>query len=495
MPLPTESQTPWPPKAVVKLQRDIDEASAWYSGDSTALSKFYAPAGVQPSGWQRFWARHRTDDAGRDRQRLHVPAAADVAATSADLLFGEAPTLTVAEADEKRAQDRLEELSELNGLPSVLLEGAELCAALGGIYLRPFWDPALADHPILTTVHADRAVPEFRFGQLVAVTFWRTVLEEPGGQVWRHLERHEPGVVLHGLYAGNAQTLGVQRKLGDHPDTAALAVDDDGVVRAPGGITGLLVRYVPNALPNRRHRGMPVGRADTAGTETLMDALDETWTSWMRDIRLGKMRILVEQEYLSRAGRGSGASFDADQEVFTPLNIGPSADSSRAASMTPVEFKLRVEEHQQTVAALFEQIARTAGYSPQSFGMQGDGGDQTATEVDARESRSERTTNRKQRYWRRPVEDVAEMLLVIDREVFSSGVEPVRPRLDYGETEHDPRRIAETIELLRRAGAVSIDTRVRMAQPHLGDEEVALEVERIRAEEGLTVADPTGGLP
>lgn len=494
---------PWPPKEWQPILRDIVEADAWWSGDEQRLAEFYGGAATQDATRRRrgvinrvkFWAR-RLDDLNTDRQRLHIPAAADIAATSADLLFGEAPTLTIAEAHEvnadaaaKAAEDRLVELLEVDGVASALLEAAEVCAALGGVYLRPVWAPELAGHPLLTVVHPDQAVPEFRYGRLAAVTFWRVVRHD-ANVVWRHLERHEPGVILHGLYAGSPELLGSPISLDASPETRGL----DETVRLPGGWATLGCRYVPNARPNRRHRRLPIGRADTQGVEALMDALDETWSAWMRDIRLAKHRIIVPGEFLDRNGRGGGASFDLDREVFSPLDMDPMSREKTGITLT--SFAIRAEEHAATAAELWARIVQTAGYSPQSFGMHGTGAvDRTATEVRADETRSLRTTSRKQAYWRQAVEDMAELMLVIDRDVFGSKVEPMRPRLDFPDGLPDnPREQAETVELLNRAQAVSTETKVRLAQPQLDEAEVQAEVARILAESGMTVTDPTGGV-
>jgi len=503
VPLPENPRNmPWPPKQWQPILRDIAEADAWYAGDEQRLAEFYGGAATQPQRRRggivnraKFWAR-RLDDAQTDRQRLHIPAAADIASTSADLLFGETPVLTITAAHEVKAdaaakatEDRLVELAMLDGFASTLLEGAEVCAALGGVYLRPVWDETIADHPMLTTVHADQAVPEFVYGRLSAVTFWR-VVHQDANVVWRHLERHEPGRILHGLYIGSPELLGSKTSLTASPETSRLA----DVVTLPGGWKTLGVRHVPNVRPNRRHRKQPIGRADTQGVESLMDALDETWSAWMRDIRLAKHRIIVPNQFLDRSGRGSGASFDVDREVFSPLDMDPA--SSEKAGITLTQFEIRAEEHAATASELWARIVQTAGYSPQSFGMHGTGTvDRTATEVRADETRSMRTTSRKQAYWRQAVEDMAELMLVIDREVFRSPVEPMRPRLDFLDGLPDnPRENAETVELLARAHAASTETLVRMAQPELDEAEVAAEVQRILAETGMTVEDPTGGV-
>lgn len=502
MPLPTDSETPWPPTWWQPAQTDMEENAAWYSGDPAALVKVYTRAdGTDPSARRsvadrlRFWA-------GKDDpevHRLHLPVAADVATAAADLLFGETPSLSIPDAHGKKAdteakatEDRLQELVEEDGVVSTLLEGAEISSGLSGVYLRPVWDPELAQRPILTTVNGDRAVPEFRYGILVAVTFWSVVLRE-GALVWRHLERHERGVILHGLYCGSERKLGTRRQLKALPATASLAGE---AIPLPAGLQNdITARYVPNVRPNRKHRGFPIGRADTAGAEGLMDALDRTWSSWMRDIDLGKLRIIVPDEFLHRTGRrGDGATFDQDQSVFSPLG-GMNPQTADKAGITPIEFKLRVEEHAATALALYEAIVRAAMYSPQTFGLHGDGSSSTATEVRARKDQSMTTTGKKQRYWQQGMGDIGMQMLIIDREVFGSKVDPMRPRLDFGDPMgSDIRETASALNLLNLAQAVSIETKVRMVNPELEETEVQAEVKRIKDEQGLgQVPDPTGG--
>lgn len=515
MPLPTNDRAAWPPPHAAAMLRDVTEAAAWYSGDEAALEAVYAAsAGVTSTGGRaRFWHR-RNRDGGKPRQRLHVPAAADVAATGADLLFGDAPTLiipeahaaadaagTVAPKEAQAVEDHLQAMIEEGSFAATILEGAEVAAALGGVYLRPVWGAPGMESAQLTIVHPDRAVPEWSFGRLSAVTFWR---ELPGGDdkaVWRHLERHEPGVILHGLYYGDRTTLGVRRPLDAHPDTEHLGANDEGAVPLPGDLAtrrAMLTRYVPNVRPNRRHRGTPVGRSDYQGCEPLMDALDETWSSWMRDLRLGQARLVVPREFLDRKGRGQGASFDLDAEVFTPLEMDPA--TMERAGITPVEFKLRVEEHARTALELFGLIVKNAGYAPQTFGIGGDGGGgQTATEVRAREGRSIRTTSRKQRYWNAALADVVELMLVIDVAEYGLKVAPMRPQVRFAELgESDVRDVASTLNLVKLAEAASTETRVRMLHPEWDDAQVEQEAAKIVAElNGPTgrFGDPTGGAP
>lgn len=502
MPLPDRDQQ-WPPTHCHAAQRLYDTWGAWYSGDTDRLAAVYGATsgfGMDLKGLDRpaqyrgglvgkvarwFWGTPVSAGQLRDA-KVHIPIAADIAETSADLLFGEPPQITV---DDGATQDRLAELIDELALPSYLLESAEVVAAYGGGYLRVSWDTDLADHPLVDTVPADAAAPEWWHGRLAAVTFWR-VLHVESEQVWRHLERHEPGRVFHGLYRGTTDRLGRAMPLPDHPDTAPFAemVDDEGGFAT--GVDGLLVVYVPNMRPHRVLRGSPLGRSDYQGVEPVMDALDEAWTSWMRDLRLAKARIVVPDAYLQSQGRGRGAYFDAEQEVYSSLSMLPKPDAS-GSMITQVQFNIRVAEHQQTTQELVEQIVRGAGYSAQTFGEQGEVA-MTATEAIGRERRSFTTRARKINYWRPALRTLVEILLQVDRVVFESKIQPGRPDVEWPDGVADnPESTARTLQMLQIAQAASVETRVRMLHPDWDSDAVENEVARIAVEFGVgVVADP-----
>jgi hypothetical protein len=510
MPLPERG--PWPPVHLALVYDRLASWSAWYGGDPEELAGFYGALTGQgfdstsrarilnhPSQYRRGgvlgtlarWWWGVPVPVGEKRTKLHVPVASDIASTSADLLFSEPPTLTV---EHQPTQDRLDELVD-DGVHATLLEAAEVGAALGGVYLRVCWDQELSDRPWLDAVHADAAVPEWRWRRLAAVTFWQT-LEEDGNTVVRHLERHEPGAILHGVYEGSPTELGRRVPLVEYPETEMLAeaVTDGDVIRTglPDRLTAV---YWPNRRPNRLWRAMPaavpLGRSDYAGAEPFMDALDETYSSWMRDIRLAKGRLIVPNTYLQSQGRGKGAVFNSEQEVYEGVDALPQTGGK--LEVTPSQFAIRVQEHMETAQHWLEQILRAAGYAVQTFGESREG-EATATEVRARERRSFITRDRKILYARPALQEAVETLLAVDREVFRTKVSPQRPDLKFGDTvSEDMRQLAETANLLTQAQAASIEVRVRMVHqgdPDWDDAKIAAEVQAIKDETAMSVPDP-----
>lgn len=428
---------------------------------------------------------------------------------SADLLFGQPPTITVADSDQDNAdavatQARLDVLLG-ERVHAQLYEAAETCAALGHAYLRAGWDLDIdPTAPITSVVDADAAFPTYRYGRLVDVTFVREWSDTNG--VLRHLELHEPGYVWHSAYLGTATRLGRPVPLSAHPQTAALEVDgmiaDD---QRPGAgvateITRLDVVGIRNArATNWRHipEARYLGRADIAGVEPVLDALDDTWSSLMRDVRHGRSRIHVPAHMLETAGRGRGATVDLDRELYVGLTAPPDGQ----LQLTATQFDIRDTQHLAVANALLERIAGGAGYDLQTLGMAGDVAI-TATESWAKQVRSQGTRRAKIRLARPELVAYAQIVVELDRARFKGNGNPdLVPEVMFPETvSESPAARAQTIANLRSAESISTPTAVEMLWPGWDDAAVKAEVERILAERGsapdpMSLFDPVPAPP
>ncbi|MBG0560717.1 phage portal protein [Actinoplanes aureus] len=508
MPIPTGGA--WPPPHLTPAYDAYRDWDAWYAGDPDGLRAVYSGRGprgqvLPPSQRVRsgqyaggllgavsrfLWGA--PPPAGQRDGRLHVPLPADLAATSANLLFSELPKIT---HEDKAIQERIERLEE-DGLTTLLLHAAEAASALGDVYLRPVVDEdVLPGRAFFATVHADGAIPLIRWGRLVEVTFWSTLLVDGDTHV-RLLEHHEvvggAGRIVYAVYEGTSTTLGRPVPLTEHADAAHLAdlVDEESAQATE--LDRLDVVRVPNAGPQRRWRTSgPLkyfGRSDFDGNEQFFDALDETWTDWMRDIRLARGRIIVPAYMLQSHGPGRGASFDMEQEIFTQLEMMPGQQSGPA--ITANQFAIRWQEHQATADAIEKVAMRHAGLSAQTLGE--DGGDvaMTATEAQARERQSFTTRGNRIGTWRPAIAELIELLLAVERARFRTGPEPDRPNVEFGDSvSESPETLARTLQLLEAAQAVSVDTKVRMLHPDWDDPQVREEVERIQ-NAGATATEP-----
>lgn len=433
---------------------------------------------------------------GEKRTRSHVPIASDIAQTSASLLFAKPPILK-STLDGKQAiinNAYFETLLD-DKLHSKLLEAAEMCSALGGVYLRVVWDRDIADAPWIMPVPADIAIPEFSYDKLAAVTFWRIIQQDDSTTV-RHLEKHVPSqnTILHGVYTGDETDLGEIVPLTDFPQTARFAGDlttGDAIYFPDQPFDASSVVYVPNMTPNRIWRDLgpqawPLGRSDYSGVENLMDNLDEVYTSWIRDVRLAKSRIIVPPEFLDNIGKGKGAVWEPERQVYTPLNM---LHDDKPNDLVMNQFAIRWQEHKETCHDLVNRIVQEAGYSPQTFGDYA-GNAPTATEINARERISMMTRGKKINYWRPALADIIYGLMTIERVYFgNTAIEPERPSVEFVDTvSPDISQLASTANALVQADAVSKQTLVQFVHPDWTPEQVNEEVTRMLQEIGSDIA-------
>lgn len=497
---------PWPPLVNRPALDEINTWATWYGGNPDRLSVEYAKLDarmtqtqrhVRPSqldggvvGWiaRSFWGT--PPSLGEPRAKLHMPLAADIATVSSDLLFSEPITV---KHEQTATMEKLVELLD-DTLQASLLESAEVCSGLGGVYLRAVWDrDKFPNGPWFSAIHADAGVPEWTYGRMSAVTLWRTLLQQDN-RVIRWLERHEPGSITHGVYEGTPDKLGRILPLTEMPETAGLAdVVQDGN-RIDTGTRLLTAVYVPNMRPNRLWHDQPanchLGRSDYASVEPTFDALDEVYSSWMRDLRLAKARLVVPGPYLESKGPGKGAAWDPEREIYEALNMLPGKESG--SQITLAQFAIRVEEHERTAQHLVKKAVGTAGYSGVSFGLDDDATAAiTATEVAARKDRSLSTRDKKIKYWRPGIRSILAVLADIGHVSFgwnTSGEKP--PEVIFPEAvQPDPEAVARTLQLLDAARSISIETKVIKANPERADDKpwVDAEVQRIKDENQIGV--------
>jgi hypothetical protein len=514
----------WPPAHCEQARPFYQEHGAWYSGDLGRLARVYGGAvrsdpvaqeffgaDTGTRSWpgaknllRTFW-HGKQPTPGQNTTKLHVPAAADVSRLSAAMLYAEPPAFTVPDVSRETTtpdglvvvnptQERLEEILDLGGAYPVLQAQAEQGSAYGGMFVRASVDTTISDVPLLDALIPDNAIPVFRRGRLAAVTFWREVRTD-GSKVWRHLERHEVegqgpaavGYVEHAVYLGTRERLGTRVPLNDGDEECqhfATLVDINS--RIVTGASVLDVDYLPNVRPHRMIRGSDLGRSDYQGNEGAMDALDETWSSLIRDMRNGKGRIFAPREYFQSGGAGRGASFDTEQEVFTLVN---KMGGDNPLQMDSVQFEIRVQQHLEVARGLWAEILKGVGLGQDSMG-EGEGGERTAKEVGKHGERASATRLEKIGYQLPGLRRLGLCLLQLDAVHYRTpGIVPSPVNVEFPDTAGvDAESNARTLQLLDAAGAVSTKTKVAMLHGDWTEQQIDDEVMLIDG--AKTVEDP-----
>ena len=488
----------WPPTELANITPKLTEYGAWYSNATQTLADLYSKQERRKGVIEklRTWFVGSKAGGQPDKATIHVSLAQEICRTAANLLYSEPANATIdaptgedgTETGTTAVQERLDIIAG-PGFEQTVVAAAEISAALGGVYLRATWDSTVKDHAFITKVDADAAWPEFTWGVLTGVTFWR-VVKTTNSTVWRHLEHHTTeagiGVIYHGLYQGTADNLGRTVPLTEQKATEDLPVDQDGKISTL--TPGLAVAYAPNITPSALWRDDPIGsnlgRSDLEGVEQKLDALDELYSSWLRDIRLGKGRLIVGASMLTDLGAGLGAGFDLDQTIFTPVKTAPSAASDSKMAIEKVQFDIRTEDFLKAIDHFRRIILAAAGYSPGTFGMMDDGGAVTATEVAARSALSYTTRKRKILGLKPALEAILSKALAVDAAVFpGKGAKPFPVLVSFPDgVQDDPAAVAAQNLNDYTSQSASTETRVRRANPDWDNDQVAEEVARIKGD-------------
>ncbi len=528
--------TPWPPPRLAVVLPKMREWSAWLGGDPVQLASVYggdagtaALRAIAPSKRtilsglrdRMFWGnRPQTTDQPAPH-RVHIPLAPDLATASATLMFGSPPTVTAPGDTSGVVAETMTHLIEERALWETCTSAFTVGAGLGGTYLRASWDPTIQGGAFLSYVDADQASPVFGpYGDLVEVTFHRVLEATSTHQVtvYRHFERHylstgetvwggvvQPvgtGLVEHTLWVGTHDNVGRQTTFDKHPDMfgfAAYPGAEPFRLTVTTGSPGLAVEYVKNKAEQLAWRHDPVGsrlgRSDFDQLEPSFDMHDRLWSYLAREFDLTKARAFVPSSLLRSLGPGAGASFDMDREFFTPLEIPPAMGATLDQQMSLSNFPIRVDEHINAIKEIQQSILRDAGYSARTFGEDENGSAMTATEVIDRNSRSGQTRNTKCNLAGPAIRRVLVKVMQINQTLLGVGQANTDDlTLTWPQSDTDtPQNRATTVEMLDRAGAISLWMKLTIAHPGVDQDDLLLEYRRIRAE-GMANPDQVGGV-
>lgn len=507
--------TAWPPAPWDTAYNQYRENEAWYLGDTDELEKIYRReqqeathvhrgtpmrGGVVGAASRMFWGR--PVPANQSRTRLHIPAPADLATMASDSVFAVSPEVQLPKAktegksasqlstDPSKQQQRLDLIANSDAAHAMYNTMGELKSVFGAAVITSVWDLEVADHVWLDSYAVDVVIPEFRHGKLISCIMWTEYRKD--SIVWRHLEHHTPGRMEHVLYQGTDTNIGRPVPLTERPETTYLAslVDADSAILT--GIDRLTCSFNEN-MPTRawRKKGAlaHAGRSDFAGILPLFDALDETWSSWMRDLKLAGGKVLVPQALLDVSGPGRGASFDVGQELFAGVDIPGEVGK---LTIDKVQFAIRVEEHEKTARAIWREIFRASGQSSRSVDEEL-GGQVTATGELLRDKREEITRDKKTLYDKRAIAEQASVALELDGILFPSkgGGRFDLPSVVFADlSQIDPEQNARTVQLLDAAGAASTWRKVELANPDYDEDMVKVEYDRLMTERGQAAPNP-----
>jgi len=430
------------------------------------------------NGEDKNYIRERAEGIGGSNPAyLTIPLAARINRTSANLLFGETPRISI---EDEADQTRLNQLIEQNKLYSKLKRAAEGVSCVGGIYGLAYVDtrtPRGQAGSLIRFVPERRAVPEFaNDDELVAVTFVSEFTE--GGddkpEVWRLLEKHTPGLIENRLHRGTRTELGKEVALDALAQTQGLVPDLNT------GLDVLDVVYIPNHLG----ASSPLGISDLAGIEDLLLACNEALTLASDDARAAAATVFARQDLLTEDGNM------AEGSRVVPVTLEESGDDDKPL-LEVIQPQVRAETFAKYQDYLIDLTLQSAGFAPQSLGRNVQGGAESGT---ARRLMMHHTLIEhagKAMLWEGALRQLLDVARQLDAQDYDG-----KPAASWNDLEapidvvladgmpEDIRETATAVRDLRGAGALSLEQAVRMVMRDQSEEAIQGEIERLEEEQG-----------
>lgn len=469
-----ENGMAWPPESIERHK--YKEHSAWFSGDADILANFYA-TGTSEKFLQlergnhninTFWARQYKN---RSSFYLHVPIAGDIAETSASFIFGETPIIRFEGIEDSKdtEQEALDKMLTESHFFRRCIEAEESKSAMGGVYIKLAWDSELSAYPIPVVVQADDAFPTFKFGLLSDVTFLHVYRDSVDSEkYYRLFEKYDSEGISYQLFAGSSSNLGQEIAVSSYEPTSGFKDESTPCMSA---------FYIPNLLPNRLNRSSSIGRSDYSGIEILMDALDETFTCWMIDVQNARARMHLPAGWITT--KGGEASFNIDQRMYVEMDADPLAMGDKL--LNPTQFDIRADQMEKTCLNLLDRIITSAGYSPQSFGLNIQGRAESGTALQVRERKSYYTTAKKESYWEPALKGiVTAMCMIMNDKLGGNFTRELQVNVAFSDfVANSQAEIATCVKMLDEAKAISMETKIAMIHPEWTPKQVKDEIKLI----------------
>jgi A118 family predicted phage portal protein len=472
----------------------FEEWGTWYSGESQYLVDYYTrKVATTMKEDSLFWAKIEQEERVN---AIHIPVAGDIAGMSANLLFSESPRIII---NNMLYSDIINYFIKENGFDNLILEGAEIASAFGGVLLKLDIDSQLSDFPILSCLTPLQFLPTFKMGRLNSILMWRDVLIIEDKDIYYRLfeDRTRKGNNLNisfKLYKGNQYNVGFEIDLNSIDDPSLLNLNNFEI----SNVRGLGCIYIPNMKPNKLAPGSMIGINDFNSSIPLMDGLDSIWSSWMNDIELGRGQIFLDEELLQRddsldgsgsSSVGRGSSFSKFKKCFINLNLSSYKMSNDNVKPLDVhQFDIRTDDHLKACIESIKTIIGNCGYSPQSFGIDVTGQAESGTALRIKEGKSVLTSQKKARYWQPQINDLLRQMVALYYAYNNKDTRINDPSEITVELEDsipiNTKELSETIRNLDMAKAVSTYIKVKMQHPDWSEDDITLEVDRITKETG-----------
>jgi len=514
---------PYNVAGVIYLENDqnfterLIENRVWYSANISALQEYYRHHAKIKSRWYSddfnyFWGKVKPN-----LRKVHTRLPSLLTEKMVDLIVGngyslEAKVYTKNEEGEEVEEETLNDLlnqklknmEKDNNFMELLTNSILDESWSGGIGWKIILDKEFSNYPILQKNDQRNIHLITKYGRVIGVAFKEYYKEKKIDYIFYETyttNENDEAVIINKLYRLDKKKQEVEVSLSEINQTKDL--EPEIVLK---GLKGVLGFYKKNKSGSKEFSKSPYGESDYAGCYSFFDALDETASAMIDDVRKNGLKQFIPETLLPVDANGNRQSLDEFQNNFIMVKGSDAADEGA----NKIEFSQpnsRMKELVENWKVYLMQSVNNFGLSPLTIGATGlesiDASEQSQIQ---REKVSLRTRRTKVNLWKEFLNRVLTQMISSylylneeDKEELGDLVELAKNpdkyiiKVNFDFEEYLIKPIEERLKTfaeVREKNAISIEEFVN--QVYRADktkEEREEEINRLRAELNMTIED------
>lgn len=385
---------------------------------------------------------------------------------AADMLFGENPTF-ITIGDISKADESIGELVINNNFYTLLYESALGNSHRGDSAIKVRWAkvPGLEERKALIEPQNPRYMfPIVDPGNKRYVKQWVLcwIVKSPEyEEKLLRVEVHERGMIYNYLYKIRNHI--VQSEVSFSKYFPGLEIEEVQET----GIDDFLVYHIPNMRDDEDFWGY----SDYIDIKSLQDACNN---------RFSQIDSILDK-HADPKMKGPAGALDADGKIDVNADYFPYSKESVEPGYITWEAKL--ESAFKEIDYILKMMFLVTETSPAAFGLENGGVSESGRALKYRLMRTLSKTARKKRYYDPAIKWALLTAQKVENEWGKGNYEPAEIEVEWRDgLPDDSLENAEEINLLESAGAISIEEKVRRANPDWSDEKIEEEVNKIRAD-------------
>jgi len=221
----------------------------------------------------------------------------------------------------------------------------------------------------------------------------------------------------------------------------------------------------------------PYGEADTQGIDTIEDALSETLSSMIEEIRKGRIKHFISEELLETGADGTKKGFSEFKTAYE-LVSGATEQEGGKSYITTEQGKINSEKYLAGARELIANAINKANLHPITVGVTGLESIVASSESQQeREKTSLRTREMKLKSWRKSLVKLFKLLLETQDIIENKKPQEYNITIDFGEfTNPNPESVINLLGKSIQEGLMSTQQAIKKYHGEdLSDEEILLE--------------------